>query len=104
MLRQRKPRLVNDKYLAWLRQQNCACCGQAGPCDAAHLRASSLKYEKDSGWGRPDDKWALPLKHSHHMEQHHHGDELAWWASRGIRDPFKLAIEHYQRFLRSKQL
>ena len=42
--------------------------------------------------------WALPLKHSHHMAQHHHGDELGWWMSRGVKDPFALAIKHYDKF------
>jgi len=51
---------------------------------------------------KPDDKWALPLKHQHHMAQHDHGDELGWWAARGVRDPFALAIEYYQRYQRSK--
>jgi hypothetical protein len=46
---------------------------------------------------KPDDKWALPLKHAHHMDQHNHG-ELDWWRARGIADPFALCIEHYRRF------
>jgi hypothetical protein len=52
---------------------------------------------------RPDDRWALPLRHDHHMEQHIHGDELGWWKKHGVNDPFALAIEHYQRYLRSKE-
>jgi hypothetical protein len=104
-LRQRQPKKPDPDYLKWLRTQRCACgCLQGPPCDAAHLRARSYKYDKDSGWGRPDDKWALPLKHEHHMQQHHFhgGDELAWWKAHGVADPFALAIKYYQRYLRSK--
>jgi len=33
-----------------------------------------------------------------------HGmNELEWWRARGIADPFALAIEYYQRYLRSKE-
>jgi hypothetical protein len=51
---------------------------------------------------KPDDHWALPLKHQHHMAQHYSGDELGWWAAHGIADPFALAQEYYQRYLRTK--
>jgi len=102
-LRQRSPRLSDPGYLAWLRKQRCACCQQLPPCDAAHLRASSFAYNKSGGMGyRPDDRWALPLKHLHHMAQHYHGDELGWWESHGVADPFALCIEYYRRYKRSK--
>ena len=103
MLRQRTPRVSDPKYLAWLRKQRCACCGQTGPSDAAHLRASSGQYGKSSGIGqKPDDRWALPLKHFHHMAQHDHGNELDWWKSRGVSDPFALCIEYYERYKREQ--
>jgi hypothetical protein len=95
---QRRPRLVDPKYLEWLRNQYCACgCHQPPPCDPAHLRASSLKHDKPlTGMGRkPDDRWALPLKHAHHMKQHEWGDEVGWWKSRGVSDPFGLCNEYY---------
>lgn len=102
--RQRQPRQTDEAYLKWLRTQRCACgCFQGPPCDAAHLRSRSYQHDKESGWGRPDDKWALPLKHQHHMQQHDHGDELGWWALRGVRDPFALCIEYYQRFKEQDQ-
>jgi len=99
-LRQRRPRQSDLHYLKWLRTQSCACgCHQGPPCDAAHLRASSLDYDKDiTGIGiKPDDKWALPLKHAHHMDQHNN-NELDWWRARGVADPFALCIEYYRRF------
>lgn len=97
---EKRPRLVDPGYLAWLRTQSCVCgCHQGPPCDAAHIRAASLKHDKPhtGGWRKPDDKWALPLKHSHHMAQHAHGDELGWWSAHGI-DPFELAIKYYKRY------
>ena len=100
-LKQRQPRLRDPGYLKWLRTQRCACgCLQGPPCDAAHLRANSWTYGKDvAGAGsKPDDRWALPLKHAHHMEQHDHGHELGWWAARGVKDPFALCLEYYARY------
>lgn len=105
MLRQRQPRQSDLSYLKWLRTQSCVCgCYQGPPCDAAHLRARSHKYGKDEGGGRrPDDRWALPLKHAHHMAQHAHGNELEWWTAHGVSDPFALCIEYQQRYNRSKK-
>jgi hypothetical protein len=66
------------------------------------LRASSAKHQKANAIGRrPDDHWALPLKHDHHVAQHAHGDELGWWASRGINDPFALALKYFKRYRRT---
>ena len=101
-LRQRRPRQHEPDYLKWLRAQRCACgCLEGPPCDAAHVRASSLEYGKPlAGMGaKPDDRWAVPLKHQHHMSQHSQG-ELHWWALRGIEDPFALCLEHYRRYLK----
>lgn len=56
-------------------------------------------HGKSSGMGqRPDDKWALPLKHMHHMAQHYSGNELEWWAAHGVDDPFALCIDYYRRY------
>jgi hypothetical protein len=100
---QRRPRRRDPKYLAWLREQRCVCgCLQGPPCDAAHLRASSAKYNKpNAGVGqKPDDIWALPLLHSHHMRQHSHGDEVGWWAAHGIHDPWALCLRYYRAYQR----
>lgn len=100
-LRQRLKRQRDPEYLAWLRMQRCACgCLQAPPCDAAHLRASSAEHDKiNAGIGnKPDDKWALPLKHSHHMAMHDYGDERGWWEKHGVSDPFALCLEYNEKF------
>jgi hypothetical protein len=99
-LRQRRPRRLDAGYLAWLRGLPCACCGQRPPCDAAHLRAASAAYDKPitGTANKPDDCWALPLKHHHHMAQHAYGDELGWWAEHGVSDPFLLCQRYYERY------
>jgi len=51
---------------------------------------------------KPDDHWALPLNHWCHMAQHHNGNELDWWASHGVADPFALAQDYYRRYLKTK--
>jgi hypothetical protein len=99
MLIEKSPRLHDDGYLEWLRRQPCVCgCRQGPPCDAAHIRAASPEHNKPltGGARKPDDRWALPLKHDHHMDQSV-SDELGWWRRRGI-DPFALALRFYATF------
>lgn len=101
-LRQRDPRQVDKKHIAFLQQQPCCVpiyaggprCGRTD-VQAAHIRVGSINDGKRStGMGeRPHDKWALPVCCEHHAEQHAAGDELAWWASKGV-DPFLLAISY----------
>lgn len=101
-LRQKRPRQLDPGYLKWLRTQRCACgCLQGPPCDAAHLRASSRAHDKPmSGMGmKPDDKWALPLCHIHHMAQHFSRlGEIGWWREKGVTDPFALCLSYYERY------
>lgn len=90
-LRQRMPRERDNKHLAWIRQQPCCICGDNTTTEAAHIRTSNLELGKDDfGWGRPSDKWVLPLCGSHHREQHTM-NEMAFWAKHG-KDPFMLAM------------
>jgi len=53
---------------------------------------------------KPDDMWALPLLHAHHMNQHssRHG-ELGWWESKGVDDPFALCLDYYARYQLEKE-
>lgn len=93
--------------MEWLRKQRCVCgCLQGPPCDAAHLRASSAKYDKiNPGVGKkPDDKWALPLLHQHHMAMHDYGDEVGWWAVHGIVDPFAMCMRYYAAYRNETRL
>lgn len=95
-LRQRTPRLLCSGYLKWLRDLPCACgCGRPAPSDAAHLRAGVT-----GGGRKPDDMEAIPLNHGCHMRQHAYGDEAAWFAAHGIKDPKALAKRYYARYRR----
>lgn len=80
----------DEKHLAMIRQLPCIKCGK-GPSDAAHVRKASAEHGKAPGIMKPDDKWALPLCHEHHMEQHSQG-ENEFWARLGI-DPIALCLK-----------
>lgn len=100
-LRQRDPRILEPRYLAWLRTKPCSCgCGSVPPSDAAHIRTGSLRHGKEHTGGaqKPHDRWAVPLKHEHHMAQHAFGTEIVWWEAHGI-DPFALAERYYAAYL-----
>lgn len=91
-LRQREPRVKDEKHLNYIRSLNCCICG-APNVDAAHIRTASLEHGK-RGLGmqeKASDCWTVPLCRTHHTEQHAFGNELKWWASKGI-DPFLLAM------------
>lgn len=86
-----RPRLHDDKYLAWLREQPCSCgCGLAAPSDPAHVRMGFRALGK-----KPDDIYCLPLNRECHRLQHE--GEGQFWALRG-RDPFEVAARYYAEF------
>lgn len=95
-LRQKEPRVRDNKRLAWLRTQPCVICGAINT-EAAHIRVGSINHEKrPTGMSeKPSDKWTLPLCNEHHREQHSMA-ELAFWKQYGI-DPFMLAITLKER-------
>ena len=92
-LRQRQPRVKDNKHLDYIRSLPCCICGEDTTVEAAHVRTASLEHGKlyTGKAEKPSDKWAVPLCGRHHREQHDFGNELKWWASKGI-DPFLLAI------------
>lgn len=91
-LRQREPREKDTKHLNYIRSLPCCICDDNTTTEAAHIRTSNIGIGKDDGgWGRPSDKWALPLCGKHHREQHTM-NELEFWKSYGI-DPFILAMK-----------
>lgn len=94
MLRQRSPRVRDEKRLAWLRTQPCVVCGDNTSSEAAHIRVCSLEHGKEhTGMAqKPDDKWTVSLCSSCHREQHSAGDELKWWSFKGL-DPFMIALK-----------
>ena len=96
LLAQRLPRIEDAGHLAYVRTLPCLVCGRPGPSDPAHLRSAARQYGKrQTGMGeKPDDKWTLPLCRRDHDDQHRH-NELAWWAGKGIADPFAVALAIY---------
>lgn len=92
------PRERRTAHLSFIGRLPCICClvqgsyWQAGKCDPAHIRASSLLHGKEHT-GRsekPSDWWAVPLCRPHHEKQHGM-NELNFWKLFNI-DPFLLAL------------
>jgi Protein of unknown function (DUF968) len=92
-LRQKEPRVKDAKHLQYIRGLACCVCGDNTSTEAAHIRSGSINHGKRSAGmsEKSSDAWCLPLCGRCHREQHAFGDELKWWASKGI-DPFMLAI------------
>jgi hypothetical protein len=86
-LRQREPRIKDNKHLDFIR--SLPCCIDT---EAAHIRTASLEHGKQhTGMAeKPSDKWALPLCNRHHREQHSM-NEMDFWKCHGI-NPFILAM------------
>lgn len=93
--KQRSPRERNEGHLKFIRRLPCIISGVYG-VDPAHIRsANPLFGKRETGAGeKPADKWVVPLSRRFHDEQHAAGNELLWWASKGI-DPFGLALALY---------
>lgn len=77
---QREPRLVDPKYLVWLRNRACVVCGKGPRCDAAHIRFGSQFYGKRNvGLGeKPDDRWAVSMCRGCHTLQHSMNEQEYW--------------------------
>ena len=102
-LRQKEPRIRDKKRLEWLRTQPCVIC-KASNTEAAHIRTGSINHDKrETGMAeKPSDIWTVSLCNAHHREQHAAGNELAWWASKGL-DPFLTAIAQRSPFKVGKE-
>ncbi len=89
-VRQRRPRLKDEKHLDFIRSLPCAVCHDNTATEAAHLRMASIEYDKrECGKAeKPNDHWVTPLCGRCHRSQHEHREET-WWSIQGI-DPFKL--------------
>ena len=96
MLRQREPRIKDNKHLDYIRSLPCCICGGINT-EAAHIRTANIDLGKrETGKAeKPSDKWTVPLCNKHHREQHTM-NEMAFWESYWI-DPFMLAITLHTR-------
>ena len=94
-LRQRQPRVRDERHLRFIRTLACLATGRAEDVDAAHIRFSDMRFGKrETGKGeRPDDKWTVPLSRDQHADQHR-GSERKFWERHGI-DPLRIAQELY---------
>lgn len=94
-MKQRQPRVFDPKYLAWLRTNPCCICGKES--EACHIRSGSIEYDKPpTGMAeKPDDKWALPMCHPHHVQQHSM-NEMVFWKLHKI-NPFRLARLYFYK-------
>jgi hypothetical protein len=90
--KQKRPRVEDAAHLKFIRTLRCCICGKPDP-DPAHIRSANAVYGKRETGGaeKASDKWTVPLCREHHDEQHDAGNELIWWASKGV-DPFGLAL------------
>lgn len=64
----RNSKVINEAYLAWIRQRPCVACGKA-PVDADHLKARGF------GEGKRNDLTALPMCRKCHIERGQIGNE-----------------------------
>ena len=72
--KKRKPPGQDKKYLAWIREQPCARCGQVAPSEPAHQRCLG-----NCGVGiKPPDRDALPLCRGCHSLEHSMGGPWLW--------------------------
>lgn len=101
MLRQRDPRIHDERHLSNIRQLSCVVCTANNEphnsiqTEAAHIRYADLRAGKEmSGLGqKPHDQWTVPLCGLHHRDQHDN-NEREWWSTWQI-DPVKLALALY---------
>jgi len=91
---QKRPRIENERHLAWIRTLPCLITGRT-PVEAAHIRYADPAYGKrDVGTAeKPDDRWTVPLAPVVHREQHS-GSEREFWKRHGI-DPCRVALALY---------
>ena len=93
----RTPRVQAPKHLAFIRVLPCAVCGICPAGTAAHIRMARPGLGKrETGMAeKPDDKWAVPLCHDHHLagpDAQHRSSEHEWWKKVGI-DAHALAMQ-----------
>lgn len=94
-LRQRMPRVEDEKHRRFIAGLRCVICGREDT-QAAHVNFADLSIAKPSrGIGqKSDDCFVLPLCVEHHAQQHAHGNERHWWEMAGV-DPVKIALRLY---------
>jgi hypothetical protein len=99
MLRQREPRVHDDRFLARIRCLPCTVPRCQRPSEAAHIRMSDYSRGiTEPGQAKPHDFFALPCCAYHHREginAEHRIGTGAFWERLGL-DPFNLAGQLYR--------
>lgn len=101
---QRRPRVRDNGFLAFLRRLPCIAGlvegGCSGPIEAAHLRFSDFARARiNPGMGcKPSDQFANPLCDGHHIHDQHEGRERSFWERLGV-DPADLCADLYAAYL-----
>lgn len=92
---QRRPRVTDERHLAWLRTLPCTVTGIMAGIEAAHIRYPNMLFGKRStGMGeKSSDRFAVPLsaeKHRLAKDAQHQTNEREFWHRHGI-DPCAVA-------------
>ena len=92
----RRPRIFDDKHLAFIRTLPCLITGENTSVEAAHIRYADPRIGKfNPGVGmKPDDFFTVPLSGEMHRRQHAVGNERKFWAQHNI-DPVIYALMLY---------
>lgn len=91
----KRPRVKNERHLAFVRSLPCCICGNNIETEACHVRSGELAIGKwpTGGSEKPSDCWTVPLCGLHHREQHSM-NEIEFWRRQGI-NPFQVASYLY---------
>jgi hypothetical protein len=95
-LRQRRPRLRDQKHTDYINKLPCCICGSTRNVEAAHLklRLPEIGKEMPGMQMKADDSFVTPLCHYHHqsgiLAQHRVGEQRFWFEIHG-RNPFDIA-------------
>ena len=74
MLRQRQPRIKDEKHRKFVASLPCCVSGEVGQSQACHIRTGNL-----CGMGlKPSDAHIVPLSWKEHKRQHEIGEKAYW--------------------------
>lgn len=95
-LRQRRPRVMNEKHLAFVRSLPCVLTGQTDGVEAAHIRYANPRLGKRATGKaeKPSDIWTVPLHYARHRtdpDSQHNSNEQEFWERHGV-DPCVVAL------------
>ena len=103
-LRQRRPRLRDKGYLAFLHDIRVPCIlTGCGGIELAHIKGGDPRMGCESSHSRRPDDWrVLPLRADLHQggrDAQHSNGERRWWAARGIAEPLMAAAALHLAYL-----